>query len=230
MAEGKLYVGGNFDYAGGSGQIARNAAVWTGTDWYELFPGTNGTVYAVEALSMNKVYIGGSFTDPSYPYIAKCNDIGCVSLNADTVNGAVYAIKKIGYMLCVGGAFTNLGGPNGDYFTKFHNNDWFQFEGDGLNGIVLAIGSIPGSTYVGGDFTLTGILGMNRIGRFYGSSWSGYGSGADDRVSAVAPNLVVPTVPILYIGGEFLNAGGKPSAYFGRNGMQFYSYLPLAVK
>ena len=34
----------------------------------------------------------------------------------------------------------------------------------------------------------------------------------------------------LYIGGSFLNAGGKPSAYFGRNRGQSYLYLPLTLK
>ena len=230
MADGDLYVGGNFDYAGGTTQPADNAAVWNGSGWYELYPGTNGTVYAVEALSMNEVYIGGSFTNPSYPYIAKCNDIGCTSLNPDTVNGAVYAIKKVGYLLYVGGAFTNLGGPNGDYMTTFFNSDWVQMEGDGLNDVVYAINSIPGPVFAGGNFTLTGILGMNRIGKFYGSAWSGYGSGADDTVYAAVPNLIAPTISTLYIGGSFLNAGGKPSAYFGRNGGQSYLYLPMTEK
>ena len=228
-AGGLLYVGGNFDYAGGTGTPAENVAVWTGSDWYELYPGTNGTVYAVEALSMDEVYIGGNFTSPT-SYIAECNDIGCTSLNADTVNGAVYAIKKPGAYIYVGGAFTNLGGPNGDYITAFYTNDWHQFEGDGLNDIVYAINSIPGSTFAGGNFTLTGILGMNRIGKFYGYSWSGYGSGADNTVYAVAPYLIAPLTPTLYIGGSFLNAGGKPSTYFGRNGGQFYLYLPVMVR
>jgi hypothetical protein len=222
-----LYVGGTFDYAGGS--LVENAAVWTGSAWYELFPGTNGIVYALEALSTNEVYIGGNFTSPS-DYIAKCNDIGCTSLNADTVNGAVYAIKQKGYLLYVAGAFTNLGGPNGDYMTTFHNNDWFQMDGDGLDNVVYALGSIPGPIFAAGDFTLTGILGMNRVGKFYGSTWSGYGSGADDTVYAVAPSLIQTSIYTLYIGGSFLNAGDKPSAYFGRNGGLSYLYLPTTMK
>jgi hypothetical protein len=226
-----VVVGGNFDYAGGSINQVNNITLWDGNNWGVLGNGTNGTVYAVEALSLDEIYIGGSFSSPA-PYIAKWSG-GWSSLNADTVNGAVYAIKQVGYQLWAGGAFTNLGGPNGDYVTTFHNNDWFQLSGDPLDGNVHAFHALKGYTFVGGEFTATGVLGMSRIGSYYGSpgEWSSYGSGADDTVYAIAPyTLATVTVNVFYIGGSFVNAGGKPSAYFGRNGGLYYTYLPTTTR
>lgn len=221
-----LLVAGKFDYAGGTSNQAHNVAEWSGGHWYVLGNGTNNVVYAIEAdyYGPATIYIGGTFTSPS-SYIAMWDGSTWSSLNADAVSGAVYAIQQIGYLLCVGGAFTNLGGPNGDYLTTFHNNDWFQMEGDALDDVVYAINSQPPNIYAGGDFTVSGILGMSRIGKYYGSAWSNLGSGADASVYAIAS-----AAHSVYIGGNFLNAGGKPSAYFGQWGGMYYGYLPLTVK
>jgi hypothetical protein len=221
-----LLVGGNFDYAGGASNQVQNVAEWLGGQWHALGNGTNNTVYAVEAdyYGPATVYIGGTFTSPA-SYIAMWDGSTWSSLNADPVNGAVYTIQQIGYLLCVGGAFTNLGGPNGDYMTTFHNSDWFQQSGDALDGAVYAINSQPPNIFAGGDFTASGVLGMSRIGKYYSDAWSNLGSGADDTVRAIAS-----TDHSVYIGGSFLNAGGKPSAFFGRNGLQYYLYLPVTVR
>jgi len=52
--------------------------------------------------------------------------------------------------------------------------------------------------------------------------------------TAIIPKSCFPlsrcSIYILYIGGSFLNAGGKPAAYFGRNGGQSYLYLPMTVR
>jgi hypothetical protein len=187
-----ILVAGKFDYAGGTGNQANNVADWIGDHWYALGNGTNNVVYAIatEAFDSSVLYIGGTFTSPS-SFIAKWDGATWSSLNADPVNGAVYAIKKVGYLLYVGGAFTTLGGPNGNYITTF-TSDWVQLDGDPLNDIVYAINDIPGFVFAGGNFTASGALGINRIGYYYGSSWSGYGSGADDIVYAVAPYLIRP--------------------------------------
>lgn len=221
-----LLVAGNFDYAGGVTNPANNVAEWLGGQWSAIGNGTNNTVYAIEAgySGPATVYIGGMFTSPA-SYIAMWDGSTWTSLNAVTVNGAVYALKQNGGLLYAGGAFTNLGGSNGDYMTTFHNNNWFQLGGEALDSTVYAIDSYLPNTFAGGGFTASGILGMSHIGKYSGSAWSNLGSGADDTVRAIAA-----TAHSVYVGGDFLNAGGHPSTYFGRNGRTFYLYLPETVK
>ncbi len=228
-AEYGILVGGRFDYAGSSLNQANNIAPWDGSGWGVLGNGTNGTVYAIANPSSNTVYIGGAFTTPE-TYLAKWNGATWSSLNADVINGAVYAIEPSGFYLYIGGAFTNLGGPNGDHISVFYTNDWHQLDGDGLDDTVYALKkyNIPSSLLAGGDFTSSGILGLNRFGNFftgYPGSWSGYGSGADATVRAVAYDG-----RYAYIGGSFLNAGNKPSAYFGRWGIEYDVYLPVVKR
>src|SRR6185369_7124215 len=55
-----LYVGGNFNAAGGVG-LANFIARWNGSAWSALGSGVNFNVYAV-ALSGTDLYVGGSFT------------------------------------------------------------------------------------------------------------------------------------------------------------------------
>lgn len=224
VVDSKIYAGGDFDYAGGAGNLVNNLAVWDGLLWTGIVSGTNGTVYAIEALSASEVYIGGEFSSPS-AFIARCTETSCSSLSADVVNGAAYAIQMSDGVLYVGGAFTDLGGPNGDFMTTFHDNAWHQLEDAAVDDWVLAVASSPPNIYAGGYFTAAGSLGMNYIGRYTAPAWSGFGSGVDAGVWVIASEG-----HSLYIGGFFLNAGNKPSEYFARNGMQFYLYLPLTRK
>jgi hypothetical protein len=223
-ADGSVYVGGNFDYAGSSVNQVNNISEWNGDSWRVLGNGTNGvndTVYAVRVID-SVLYIGGIFTSP-VSHMAKLTGVGWVSLNTDVIDGPVYAIEPVGQFIYVGGAFTNLGGPDGDHISDFHTNDWHQLAGGGLDNIVYALDTYP--TFVGGDFTTSGITGLNRIARYANSTWSNYGSGTDDTVRAIAYDG-----QYLYVGGSFFNAGDKPSFYFGRWGIEYDVYLPLVVK
>lgn len=61
MAGSDLYVGGNFDHAGGS--PVSNIAMWDGSDWSQLAGGVNGSVYCLAYDSASgRLYVGGNFT------------------------------------------------------------------------------------------------------------------------------------------------------------------------
>ncbi len=79
--------------------------------------------------------------------------------------------------------------------------------------------------YAGGAFTASGITGMNRVARWRHNAWSGLGSGTDETVYAVLYDQGKA-----YVGGAFQNAGGKPSTYFGRWGVEYDVHLPVIVK
>lgn len=54
-----LYIGGNFDTAGGNSAV--RIAKWDGSNWSNLGPGTSGFVQAIET-DGNYIYAGGNFT------------------------------------------------------------------------------------------------------------------------------------------------------------------------
>ncbi|MBT8304030.1 MAG: PQQ-dependent sugar dehydrogenase, partial [Bacteroidia bacterium] len=56
--DGILYVGGNFDEAGGN--TANRIATWNGSNWSTLGDGTSGFVQAITSTSSD-VYLGGNF-------------------------------------------------------------------------------------------------------------------------------------------------------------------------
>jgi hypothetical protein len=143
------------------------------------------------------------------------------------VNGAVYALHTVdNYRIYAGGAFTGLGGPNGNYVSmyNFFNSIWFAPD-SGLDDHVYALDRDDSGVYAGGIFTSSGIVGLNRIGKLKNNSWSGFGSGVDSTVRGMVYNH-----PYLYAGGDFANAGGKPSTHFGRWGFLNKVYLPVTVR
>jgi hypothetical protein len=223
VAGGKLYAGGNFDYAGGSLNQANNISVWDGNGWGVFGNGTNNTVYAVAATSTSNVFIGGSFTSPEN-HVARWT--GSWNPLTSGVNSTVYATTKIfnASWIYLGGAFTDAGGVVAADHIAIFGIGWGAL-GAGLDNTVNALYRMDdGSLYAGGDFTISGITGLNHIGRWYSTSWSSLGSGTDDAVNALAYDNGK-----VYVGGDFLNAGGKPSAFFGRSG-PYLVRLPVVIR
>ena len=223
VLSGHVYAGGNFDYAGGSINQANNIAVWDGNGWGTFGNGTNGTVYAVLA-SSTSVSIGGGFTTPAV-HFAKWTS-GWNSLGGG-FNNTVYALHQMSgnAFLYAGGAFTDAGGVSAaDHLAGTWGSTW-EAVGNGFDGDVNALTSANYVLYAGGAFTISGTTGMNRIGFRKNSVWSGLGSGVDDEVNAIAYDKSK-----VYVGGVFLNAGGKPSTYFGRWGVVYKVNLPLVLK
>jgi hypothetical protein len=219
----KLYLGGDFDFAGGSLNQANNIAAWNIYGYATMGGGTNGTVYAIQVVD-SSVYIGGSFTSPAN-YVAYWQ--GGWNAVGNGLNSAVRALtwqSGLYLYLLVGGTFTDAGGnSNADHIAVLLGPSWGSL-GDGLDSYVYALNWNGESLYAGGSFTASGITGMNRIGRWSSNNWSGLGSGTDDTVYAVAYHQGK-----VYAGGVFQNAGGKPSFFFGRWGPDNV-YLPLVVR
>lgn len=88
--------------------------------------------------------------------------------------------------------------------------------GNGVSGWVYALAVSGTDLYVGGQFTRANFgsspITANRIGRWNGSAWSALGSGMETHVRALAAT----DLDTLYVAGNFLLAGGKPSSYIGR--------------
>ena len=175
-AGGLVYVGGNFDTAGG--KSAARIAVWDGSDWGTLGSGTSGFVQAI-AITQDHIYAGGNFAmagDITANRIARWDR---TSMQWEALgyglSGNVNAITLDGDYLYVGGNFETVS-DDGDV-NKIVNNiaRWSADQGwqalgngtdVGTDNLInsLAFDNIQSKLYVGGTFDLAGELGVRNIG------------------------------------------------------------------
>ncbi|MCC5866160.1 MAG: Ig-like domain repeat protein, partial [Wenzhouxiangella sp.] len=137
------------------------------------------------------------------------------------VGGTVNALAVSGSELYVGGNFTmaNIGAPiTANRIARWNGSAWSALGsggGNGVGGTVNALAVSGNKLYLGGHFTHANIgapITANRIARWDGSTWSALGTGAQAPVFALA----LTNSETLYVGGEFLQAGNKPSSRIGR--------------
>lgn len=127
-----------------------------------------------------------------------------------------------GPVLYVGGDFTRAGAVAAANIARWDGTRWSAV-GTGTDGPVRALavhddGSGGGQAlYVGGDFTGAGGVSASHLARWDGSVWSQVGGGTDAPVRSLAtyqdPSM---SSPELFVGGDFLNAGGQAAAYLAR--------------
>jgi Rax2 C-terminal beta propeller domain len=202
-----LYVGGNFDTAGG--QFAHNIARWDGSAWSALAHGLNSTVNAL-AVSGANLFAAGWFTNAggvAVAHIAKWEGNAWSSLGTG-VDYVAYALAASGNLLYVGGRFTNAGGVLAKSLAKWDGNSWSavapELGGYGADGASVRALAVSGTDlYVGGGFAKAGSVAATNIAKWNGSAWSALGSGVNGTVSALAVSGTN-----LYAGGRFTTAGG----------------------
>lgn len=223
---GKVYVGGFFEYDGGS---YINLASYDGVQFDYLKVGasflpTNSQVSTLLYDGINrKLYIGGSFT--SVDGVANTAGIACFDEGTATftalgtgapgaepfmeVKAMVSYVDSAGILkIYVGGSFASMGGvANTANLAVWYSGAWHSV-GSGMSDDVrtLAIDS-NGVLYAGGDFTDGGatryIVKVNQAGVF-----STLGTGVNDVVKSMA----IGRDGILYVGGDFTEAGGLTGA------------------
>ncbi|MCD6116738.1 hypothetical protein J7K93_06975 [bacterium] len=207
-----IYAGGAFTEAGGA--PANHIAKWDGSSWYAMGGGTSGEVYAIIVHGTN-VYISGNFSDIG-TNIACWNGSSFVSeyFGAGTDN-TVYTMDMINDTLYAGGIFTGVANLN-PYTPIAASNiaRWDAANGwQTLNGGVINSSSSPSvnaiwcstgdnTVTIGGLFDKAGSTTANNVAIWDGSDWSGFGTGPNDKVLAVAWNGTT-----LYAGGVFSTAG-----------------------
>ncbi|WP_299325073.1 PQQ-dependent sugar dehydrogenase [uncultured Maribacter sp.] len=171
-----VYVGGNFDTAGG--MSASRIAQWNGSNWSALGSGTSGFVEAMNSAG-DYLYVGGNFAiagDKTVNRIARYhkNNNTWEALGTG-VSGNVNAITSSGTYIYVGGTF-DTASDNGTVDKVVNNiarwsteNGW-QALGTatnvGVNTRVNAIQFIKNETelLVGGNFSTAGNINANNIG------------------------------------------------------------------
>ncbi len=228
-----LYVGGNFNFAGG--ESARSIAAWSDNEWSSLrgemlssidFPANAFAI--VDDLSGPVVYVGGSFATAggvTVNRIARWDGLAWTPLigpGGTGVNATVFALAQFddgtGPALYAGGEFSTAGGVTANNIARWDGSAWSPLTGPseiGVDNRVRALTVFDDGTgpalYAGGEFSTAGGVTANNIARWDGSAWSPLTGpseiGVDNRVRALTV-FDDGTGPALYAGGEFSTAGG----------------------
>lgn len=207
----KLYVGGQFDAAGGASDV-HNLACYdiTAETWDDMGSGITDGIPNVLLAVGSKVYIGGSIAEVggslAVSNVASWNTGTSTYDDMDGgLDGAVWSFAEYGTNLLAGGGFT-------DAIAEWDGADWAVFGGGiaEVTAIVRGIAVYLTDVYVvGEDFGAVG----NGIARNSAGLWSQLGVGLNGTV-----NTIVMIDDDVYVAGTFTEAGGKPAlkaaAYF----------------
>jgi hypothetical protein len=225
---GNLYVGGFFTSAGGAS--AKNIAMWNGSTWLALGPGTDNEVRTISLDGKGNLYAGGHFLhagDVSANSIAKWDGTRWSALGSRTFGGGINSsVWDPAGSLFVG---TQDGGV-----LKWNNSDWSGLGSlAGADVKALAVDSkgtlyAAGSIYWASDSAGQNLIVVNNIARWTGTTWVGLGTGLTgghpDRSFPVC-GLALDSSGNLYAAGGFLEAGGVTANRVAKWGGSSWSAL-----
>ncbi len=185
--QGILYVGGNFDEAGGN--TANRIATWDGTNWSTLGDGTSGFVQAITSTPTD-VFIGGNFAVAgglTVNRIARWNKTSSSWFSLENgVNNNVNALLNDDTYLYAAGsfdiAFKNDQNIIVDNITRWSATEGWEAMGTNtqvgvegkINALSFSIGdSASEKIYVGGNFSRAGSINTNNTAIWNSDSLSG---------------------------------------------------------
>jgi len=221
--DGKLYVGGYFNYAGEF--PTQNIATWDGQGWIPI--GANGWVNELRS-DPSGLYAGGDFSvigGAPAARIGRWDGAAWQPLGAG-VNGTVVAIHVYAPqdgppIVYAGGDFTQAGGQPANRVGRWDGATWSGL-GAGCSGSVQSLviaddvsGSGP-ALFATGFFQKAGGIIVNRIAKWdiQSETWSPLGQGITQgfgRSLAVFNDSHDPNAPpALFLGGNFTDVDGKP--------------------
>jgi len=211
--DGTVYMGGDFTSVGGS--QSSNVVAWDGARAAPLANGVDGVVYALAALE-GRLVVGGAFTRAFQRQgslrcggLAAWTGAAWACLGPDIVDGVVHALAVRGTRLYVGGVFNRIGplAAHGVAAYDAAAGAWAPLGGAVSGGAVSALAAAGDvELFVGGRFSRIGAEPIARLARWDGARWYGVGA-IDGEVHALAWHAGT-----LYVGGEFVSAGGVPAA------------------
>jgi hypothetical protein len=199
-ATGDVYAGGVFNQAGGVPGTKRLAR-WDGTRWHD---------------------VGGGVAEGKWWDGTRWNDVG--SGVGEGKWWWVNAIAVSGTDVYVGGTFGRVGGVKTGCIAKWDGREWSGL-GSGLGEFdpkVRALAVKGSDVYVGGIFSHAGGVEARNIARWDGREWHALGSGkrgsggkSGGTRAAWVEDIAVKGSDV-YVGGGFIDAGGRTTRYIGR--------------
>ncbi|MBK7644208.1 MAG: hypothetical protein IPJ19_14380 [Planctomycetes bacterium] len=223
-----LYVGGQFDTAGGT-QI-HDLARWDGANWSALANAPNGYVQSFAVFDDGggaRLYMGGLLFSGAQPdqHVMSWDGSSFRALGSGTnavVDGLQVFDDGTGAALFAGGAFTVAGGHVVKGIARWDGVQWSALAA-GTSGLapnhierlcVYDAGSGP-ALFGAGEFTQGGGSPANSLSRWDASGWERLTDGVDRPVDAL---LVHDdgSGPALYAGGDFGSAHGAQLQHLAR--------------
>ena len=243
QTDGKIVIGGNFDYYEGVSRdyIARLDNDGSLDNSFIVGTGTNGTVIKSVVLPDGKIIIAGVFSNyngTSAGHIARLNSDGTLdatfNLGGVGANNYIYSVALLpdGKILICGG-FTTFNGVARNRMARLNSDGSLDstFDvGSGFNDLVLTMAvQSDGKILAGGSFNTFQGVSQNRIVRLNSNGSKdvtfNVGNGADNIVRTIAlqnDNKVL-------VGGNFVNFAGVSKRRITRlnsNGSQDVSFNP----
>ena len=228
-----LYAGGQFLSA--SNIAALRIAKWDGAHWSAVGSGMNGSIWTFATFddgSGPALFAAGAFTEAGGKpanRIAKWNGEEWTALGSgiDSPSSLVRALAVYddgsGPALYAGGVFTSAGGAAVNNIARWNGTTWSDVGGGsggvfpGIHALAVFDDGTGPALYAGGFFTEMGGAPASKIAKWNGQSWSPLGDGvAGFEVIAMHVFDDGKTGPSLYVGGDFLEAGGVPVKYIAR--------------
>ena len=217
--DGELIVGGWFTTIGGI--AARFVAAWDGAIW-RAFAGTpQGSVNAIASFRGDIVVAGDITTIGG----VTCNRIARYDGSAwhalgEGLDGTVQALAVWQGDLYAAGLFQNAGGAPAAGIARWDGSAWHPL-GDGLGGLdalygVSALQPTRDLLFVGGCFTTAGGQPASCLAAWDGAAWSEWGGGVGDGGVTTRVQALAVKDGDLYVGGQFMQAGGVTSCNFAR--------------
>ena len=199
------------------GQNTSSAVEVTGVGfWQEIDTNViNGPVLSIENSMDGTIYFGGSFNQvgslEANNIVKWIPEIGWEALGTG-VNGAVNALKlDVNGNLYVGGSFNEVNGISANNIAVWDGINWSNL-GSGVEGPILALEiNASGDLFAGGIFESVSGTEARNIGSWDGNQWSALidlgtsQNGTNNEIRA----LHFDNSGILYVGGNFDEAGGK---------------------
>lgn len=191
------------------------AQAGTWSDDYHM-PGVYGRAFAVGTWDGQLVAGGQGFqARGTFPgHVAIYNGVDWEPIG-EGVSERVRAIVEYQGDLIVGGNFTFASGVNTNGVARWDGNEWHalgegvELSWDPVEPGVFAMAVFNGELYVAGQIDLAGGDPINGIARWNGSEWRDVGGGLtggfEPKVLALHAD---ESAGLLYVGGEFEQAGG----------------------
>lgn len=182
--------------------------------WQNKGSGINGVIYAQTVLQNNLLLVGGDFSlagDNTVSNLAVWNGSNWSAFEGGGTNGRVNAIAVADNgNIYVGGAFTEVDGTSASYVARYDGNNWNALA-SGTDGPVAVIDiDSKNNVFIGGTFLTAGGINVNNIAK-WSDNWSALNdantnvAGTNNEVRSIAIN----DNDVVYIGGNFSEAGGK---------------------
>ncbi len=218
--DGNVYAGGDFSRATNPDQstvTVNHIAKWDGEQWHSLDQGTSDHVHAL-AVRDNDLFAGGRFQSVSgqtVNFIARWDGASWHDLAGGTnLTVTSLAVDHRGH-LYAGGIFHNAGSTVALKIARWDGNVWHDVDGGFDGPMITALATDNDILYAGGTFENAGSITTNSIAKLQRGKWSPMGQGVTMLDGTGMVNAIAAKDKRVYLGGLFMEAGGRPSFFFG---------------